>query len=88
LAWTIEYTDAAKRQLKKLDKSTARRIVDYLDERVSGSTNPRAQGEPLRGPLGEFWKYRIGDYRVCASIEDARLCVLVVRVGHRREVYR
>lgn len=88
LAWTIEYTDGAKRQLKKLDKSTARRIVDHLDDRVAGGADPRAQGEALRGKLGEFWKYRIGDYRVVASIEDERLCVLVVRVGHRREVYR
>jgi mRNA interferase RelE/StbE len=87
LVWTIEYTDAAKRQLKKLDKSIARRIVDYLDERVAGA-DPRAPGEALRGKLGEFWKYRIGDYRVVASIEDARVRVLVVRVGHRREVYR
>lgn len=86
MAWTIDYTDAAVRQLAKLDKPTARRLVDYLDERIAA--DPRAKGKALRGHLGELWQYRVGDYRVIARIEDDRVRVLVVRVGHRREVYR
>lgn len=63
MAWTIEYTEAAKRQLKKLDKTTAKRIVDHLDDRVAGGADPRAHGKALSGKLGEFWQYRREVYR-------------------------
>jgi len=87
LAWTIEFDPAAKKELAKLDKPIAKRILAYLKERVS--EDPRMLGAALRGPkLGEFWKYRVGDYRIICRIEDGRLCVLVVRIGSRREVYR
>lgn len=67
----------------------ARRILRYLQDRVAPLDDPRSLGEALHGPeLGRFWKYRVGDYRVIASIEDAAITILVVRVGHRRDVYR
>ncbi len=89
MAWTIEYTDTAKGQLQKLDKPTARRIVDYMDERVAGSGNPRSAGKALTGPLGGLWRYRVGDYRVVCDLQDGALRVLVVTIGNRRrEVYR
>jgi len=88
LAWTIEYTDTAKEQLRKLDKQAARRIVDFMDERVAGSANPRSTGKALTGPLGNFWRYRVGDYRVICDIRDDAVRVLVVRIGNRKEVYR
>ena len=74
MAWKIELDRAAVRELGKLDQQTARRILAFLHSRVA--------------TLGEFWKYRIGDYRVIARIEDAALRVLVVRVGSRDKVYR
>ena len=89
MAWTIEYTDTARRQLRKLDKQMARRILDFMDERVSGRRNPRETGKALTGEtLGVYWRYRLGDIRIVCDIQDDRLCVLVIRVRNRREVYR
>lgn len=89
MAWRIELVDDAKKDLTKLDKPVARRITAFLRERIATLDDPRAIGEALKGHrLGQLWKYRVGDYRIIASIEDGRLCVLVIRIGHRREVYR
>jgi len=89
LAWTVELDAGAKKDLEKLDKSVAGRITEFLRKRVAALEDPRAIGEALRGArLGEFWKYRVGDYRIICSIEDNRLCVLVVAIGNRREIYR
>lgn len=89
MAWIVEFEADAKKDLAKLDKPVAKRITVFLRERVLGLGDPRAIGEALKGPrLGEFWKYRVGDYRIICRIEDGRLCVLVVAIGNRREVYR
>jgi mRNA interferase RelE/StbE len=89
LAWQIEFDDASKKDLAKLDKQTARRITAFLRERVAVLDDPRSIGEALKGSkLGEFWKYRVGDYRIISSIEDGALRILVVKIGNRREVYR
>lgn len=88
MAWTVEYTDSARQALRKLDKPTARRIVDYLDERVAPLENPRSFGKALAGPLKTLWRYRVGDYRLVCDIQDDTLRVLAVQVGHRREIYR
>ncbi len=89
MAWRIEFDPAAERELKKLDRQASRRILDFLSGRVATSKDPRRLGEALRGSkLGDFWKYRVGDYRVIASIEDRVMVVLVVRIGNRRDVYR
>ncbi|ANX03017.1 type II toxin-antitoxin system RelE family toxin [Immundisolibacter cernigliae] len=88
MAWTIDYTGTARKQLLKLDKQTARRIVDFMDARVAPADDPRSTGRALSGPLGGFWRYRVGDCRVICDIQDGALRVLVVDIGHRREVYR
>jgi mRNA interferase RelE/StbE len=88
LVWTLDYAATAREQLKKLDRQTARRIVDYLDERVAGRADPRSTGRALSGPLGGLWRYRVGDCRIICDIRDCALRVLVVQVGNRREVYR
>lgn len=89
LAWRIEFEDSALKELAKLDKQVARRILAFLRKRVAVLDDPRSVGEALKGSkLGEFWKYRVGDYRVIAHIEDGALRILVLRVGNRREVYR
>ena len=88
MAWTIEYTGTAKNQLKKLDKPVARRIVNFLDERVASQEDPRSLGKALSGPLGSLWRYRVGDYRVICEIQHEVVKILMVRIGHRREVYR
>ena len=89
MAWKIELDRAAVRELGKLDQQAARRILAFLHGRVATLDDPRSIGEALKGSkLGEFWKCRIGDYRVIARIKDAALRVLVVRVGSRDKVYR
>lgn len=89
MAWLIKFDDAAKKDLAKLDKQIARRITAFLRERVAVLDDPRSIGEALSGSkLGDFWKYRVGDYRVIANIEDSVLCVLIVKIGNRRDVYR
>jgi mRNA interferase RelE/StbE len=89
LAWRIEFDDKAKKDLAALDKAVAKRITAFLRERVLGLDDPRSIGEALKGSkLGAFWKYRVGDWRIIANIEDGALLILVVRIGNRREVYR
>jgi mRNA interferase RelE/StbE len=89
MVWRIEFERGAERELDALDPPIARRILKFLRERVASLENPRSIGEALRGStLGNLWKYRIGDYRVVASIEDSVLRIIIVRIGNRREVYR
>jgi mRNA interferase RelE/StbE len=88
LAWTIEYAETARMQLRKLDKVAARRIVDFMDTRVAPSDDARALGKALKGSLGDLWRYRVGDYRVLCDIQNNVLTVLVLQIGNRREVYR
>ena len=88
MVWTVDYAETAKGQLRKLDKQTARRILDFMDERIAAAENPRSIGKALSGALGSFWRYRVGDCRVICDIQDGALRVLVVQVGNRREIYR
>ena len=88
MAWTVDYTATAKKQLRKLDGLVARRIVDFMDERVAPLADPRSTGKALTGPLGELWRYRVGDCRVICDIQDGALRVLVAQLGNRREIYR
>ena len=88
MAWRIELTDSAKKQLGKLDKAMAKRITAFLRERLAPLDDPRSLGKALTGPLGTYWRYRVGDFRIICDIQDDALRVLVVRIGNRREVYR
>jgi mRNA interferase RelE/StbE len=89
MAWTIEFDDRASKDLDHLDPSVAKRVARFLIERVGALDNPRSLGEALHGSrLGDFWKYRVGDYRAICRLEDSKLVVFVVQIGHRREVYR
>ena len=88
MAWTIEYTETARRQLRKLDKPSARRLLDYMDKRIAPLDDPRSLGKALHGPLGDLWRYRVGNFRLVCEIRDQKLCVLVVRIGDRKEIYR
>ena len=89
MAWKIELDPGAERELSKLDPPIARRILGFLRDRLATLDDPRSIGEALKGSkLGAFWKYRVGDYRIIASIEDNEVRILVVRIGNRREVYK
>lgn len=89
MVWLIELEPPAARELSKLDPQIARRILMFLHERVSVLDDPRSIGEALKGVrFGDFWKYRMGDYRIIAKIEDGEVRVLIVKIGNRREIYR
>ncbi|GLU32730.1 type II toxin-antitoxin system RelE/ParE family toxin [Trinickia caryophylli] len=89
MAWRIELSPEAQKKLDGFDRQDTRRILKFLYERVAPLEDPRSIGEALKGSrLGEFWKYRVGDYRVISHIEDGALLIMVVRVGNRRDVYR
>ena len=87
MVWTINYSDRALKSLRKMDKQNARRIVDFMSLRIAVAADPRQSGQPLKGELGEFWRYRVGDYRVLCEIRDDELVILAATIGHRREVY-
>jgi mRNA interferase RelE/StbE len=86
--WRVEFDRDAARDLRKLDVAAQRRILRYLRDRIATDQDPRRFGHALTGDLKGLWRYRIGDYRIVAAIEDDRFVVLVVTVGHRHEVYR
>ncbi len=88
MAWTIEFAKQAEKNLGKLDPGARKSILRYLRDRVIASQDPRQLGKALRGELGGLWRYRVGDCRIICQLEDAKLIVLVLRVAHRREVYR
>lgn len=85
--WQIEPTPQFAKQLRKLDSQIARRVVLYLDDLVA-TGQPRERGAALSGDLGEYWKYRVGNFRIICEIIDDRLVILALRVGHRSAVYR
>lgn len=89
MAWKVEISSLAQKHLKKLDPQTRRRVLSFLFERAAKLDDPRSIGEALIGAeLGAFWRYRVGDYRIVAEIEDGALRILVVKVGNRKEIYR
>ena len=89
MGWTVSLTPAANKQLDSLDQPIRKRIVDFLYGRLAKLDEPRSIGHSLQGSqLGQFWRYRVGDYRILAKIEDDQLVILVVELGHRREIYR
>jgi mRNA interferase RelE/StbE len=89
MAWRIELSPSADKQLSKLDPQHAKRILKFLSSRLASLENPRSIGQALQGArFGEFWKYRVGDYRLICKIEDERVLILVLQIGHRRDIYR
>lgn len=89
MAWRIEFERTAERELAGLGHEATRRILRFLNDRIARLDDPRSIGEALKGPeLGQFWKYRVGDYRIIADIEDDAVRILIVRVGNRRDLYR
>lgn len=88
MAWQIEFDSEAEDDLGKLDREIQRRIIRYLRDRIATTNDPRRFGAPLRRELSGLWKYRVGDYRIICRIEAKKLVVYVIRIGHRREIYK
>ncbi len=87
MSWTYKVSERAVKQLKKLEPHTRKRIINYLDERISGAKDPRQWGKQLKGELNNIWRYRVCDYRILCQLQDDVFIVLVVYVGHRSEVH-
>ena len=87
MSWQIEYDPEASKDLRKLDRSIQREILDYMDRRISRADDPRKFGKPLRGSKFGLWRYRLRDYRIVCELQDKRLVVLVVSIGHRSTIY-
>jgi mRNA interferase RelE/StbE len=88
MTWTIEYKPTAIKSIAKLDKKDKETIREFLTKTLPAADNPRFKGEPLHGTLRDYWKYRIGDFRVIAEIKDKVVTIVIAEVGHRKEVYR
>lgn len=88
MSWDYSISERALKQLKKLDKQAAKQILDYLDERISGTEDPRQQGKQLKGELNNVWRYRSGNYRILCQLQDEVFIVLVLEAGHRKDIYK
>jgi mRNA interferase RelE/StbE len=88
VAWTIEYARSVQKKVARLDPQLRSRIRDFLDLRIASLDDPRSTGHSLTGELSGLWRYRVGDYRIICDIQDQRVVVLVVEIGHRGDVYR
>jgi len=84
---SVEYTSKALKQLKKLDRQTAAFIISYIEKKLVNCTDPRRFGKSLQENLKDKWRYRVGNYRILAKIEDDRIIIVFLEVGHRRSVY-
>ncbi len=87
MAWQIRFTQAADKILGKLDPHARKKILRYLRERVLALDDPRSLGKPLRGGMAGLWRYRVEDYRVICEIRSQEMIVLVIKIGHRSDVY-
>ena len=87
MAWTVEWDERAVREAKKLEPQARRRILNYLRERIAMAEDPRRLGRPLLADKAGLWRYRVEDYGIVCRIEDDRVVVLVLAVGHRSKVY-
>lgn len=87
MSWTINFSEVALKQLKKLDKQATIRIIDYLEKRISITEDPKQQGKALAYNKSGLWRYRVGDYRVICQIDDKTITILVLEIGHRKDIY-
>ena len=87
MSWAYNFDERALRELQKLDRQAQKDIIAYLDQRIATKDPPRRFGKPLRAELAGLWRYRVGDYRLLCQIKDKILLVLVISVGHRKNVY-
>jgi mRNA interferase RelE/StbE len=88
LAWRIEITRTATKQITKLDQQAQKSILRFLRERLADADNPRQRGRALQGEKRGLWRYRVGDYRLICDIQDQKITILVLELGHRKDVYR
>jgi mRNA interferase RelE/StbE len=87
MIWEVEFDNRARKELRKLDKQTQDRILKWLRETLATEEDPRRTGKSLKGRMKGLWRYRVGDYRIISQIQDEHIVILVVQIGHRRDIY-
>ena len=87
MPWTIKFSEFSEKQIKKLDQSAAKKIIRYLKERVAPQKDPRLFGKPLLHDKSGLWRYRVDHYRIICKIQDKEVVVLILRIGHRKDIY-
>ncbi|OAN61213.1 addiction module toxin RelE [Balneola sp. EhC07] len=87
MIWKVEFDDRARKELRKLDKQTQDRILKWLRTNLATEDDPRRTGKSLKGRMKGLWRYRVGDYRIISQIQDEHILILVIRIGHRRDIY-
>ena len=87
MIWKVEFDDRARKELRKLDKQTQDRILKWLRSNLATEEDPRRTGKSLKGRMKGLWRYRVGDYRIVSQIQDVQILILVIRIGHRRDIY-
>ena len=88
MGWKIKYLKSVRKDLRKIDKKEREKIREYLENYIVNLDNPRSFGKALKGTHSEFWRYRVGHYRIICELDDDSITVLVIRVGHRKEIYK
>jgi mRNA interferase RelE/StbE len=88
MIYELKYEAKAVKQIKKLDPATGKLIKSWIEKNLLNTDNPRQHGKGLTGSLSQYWRYRVGDYRILAEINDNEIIIIIVEVGHRREIYR
>jgi len=88
MIYELKYEARAVKQIKKLDSATRKLIKSWIEKNLLNTDNPRQHGKVLTGSLSQYWRYRVGDYRILAEINDAEIIIIIVEVGHRRDIYR
>lgn len=88
MVWKINYLKSIQKEVRKIDKNTQKKIREHIEKKIAKLENPRDIGKPLKGNFGELWRYRIGDYRIICEIKDEEISILVIHIGHRKNVYK
>ena len=88
MIYELKYEAKAVRQIRKLDPATRKLIKSWIEKNLLNTTDPRQHGKALTGTLGQYWRYRVGDYRILAEINDTEIVIIIIEIGHRREIYR
>ena len=87
MTWKVEFDNRSRKELRKLDPETQKRLLHWISENLAGEINPRDYGTSLKGRFRGLWRYRVGDYRIVCQIKDEDILILILRIAHRKDVY-
>ncbi len=88
IKYKVIFEKNAVKQLKKIDVAQQKMIYGYIKKNLEGTSTPRMSGKALKGNLKEYWRYRVGDYRIIAEIDDCEIKIIIIEIGHRKDIYK